>query len=68
MNDTKPWYLSRTLWVNFFYIVAAALVDTQPVLPLLQGMVPAKVHTYMLFSLPIVNGILRVITSRGLIK
>jgi hypothetical protein len=68
MHDVKHWYQSRTLWVNFFYILAAALVDTQPVLPLLQGMLPAKVHTYMLFSLPIVNAILRVITSRGLVK
>jgi hypothetical protein len=68
MNDTKAWYRSRTLWVNLFFLLAAALVDTQPVLALLQGVLPAKVYMWIAFALPIVNGVLRTITSRGLVK
>ncbi len=68
MNPTKHWYQSRTLWTNLFFLLAAALVETQPVLALLQGVLPARVYMWLAFALPIVNGILRAITSRGLVK
>lgn len=66
--STKPWYQSRTLWVNLFFLAAAALVETQPVLALLQGVLPERVYMWLAFALPIVNGVLRVVTTRGLIK
>jgi hypothetical protein len=68
MNTTKRWYTSRTLWVNLFFLAAAALADTQPVLALLQGVLPERVYMWIAFALPIVNGLLRAVTTRGLVK
>lgn len=68
MNEPKHWYQSRTLWVNLFFLLTAALVETQPVLSLLQGVLPAKVYMWLAIALPIVNGVLRAVTSRGLVK
>lgn len=68
MNDCKPWYQSRTLWANLFFLLAAALVETQPVLSLLQGVLPSKIYMWLAFALPVVNGVLRAITTRGLVK
>lgn len=68
MNAPKHWYQSRTLWVNLFFLAAAALADTQPVLALLQGVLPERVYMWIAFALPIVNGVLRAVTTRGLVK
>ncbi len=55
--NTKPWYLSKTLWVNFVAIVAL-LVQSQT-----EYVVSAEVQAAFLV---IINFILRLITKQEL--
>lgn len=59
----KLWWQSKTVWFNT--IVAALLLAEQNV-EALQGFVPEWLHKLAVFSLPIVNMGLRVISSQGL--
>lgn len=58
----KLWWQSKTVWFNL--IVAALLLAEQNV-EALQGLVPDWLHKLAVFSLPIVNMVLRFITSQG---
>jgi hypothetical protein len=59
----KPWYKSKTILFNTFM---AALVALEAVSGLLQPLLPVNVYTAIAVSLPVVNAILRVITSQGI--
>lgn len=61
----KPWYQSRTLIVN---AAVAALVAFEAVSGLLQPFLPVNVFTGVAIALPVVNAILRVITTQPLGK
>lgn len=61
----KKWYKSKTLLMNIG-ILALTLVETQ--FSILQPMLPVNVYAMIAFGLPIVNGVLRVITSATLTK
>lgn len=61
----KKWYKSKTLLMNIG-ILALTLVETQ--FSILQPMLPVNVYAMIAFGLPIVNGVLRVITSAALTK
>ena len=58
----KPWYKSRTLIVN---TAVAALAAFELVSGLLQPFLPVNVFTAIAVGLPVVNAILRVITTQG---
>jgi hypothetical protein len=58
----KPWWQSRTLRVN---AVAAMLVALESGTGILQPFLPINLYTAMAVGLPIVNALLRVITSSG---
>lgn len=64
MNDSKPWWQSRTLWVN---IIAAALVAIEACTGALQPHLPVNLYLAISVGLPIVNAILRVITTQALV-
>ena len=59
----KKWYQSKTLWVN---AVAAMLVALEASTGMLQPLLAADLYTSIAVGLPIVNALLRVVTSQGL--
>ncbi len=59
----KPWYKSRTLIVN---AAVAALAAFELVSGLLQPFLPVNVFTAVAVGLPVINAILRVITTQPL--
>jgi hypothetical protein len=60
----KPWYQSKTIIVN---AVAAALVALEATSGLLQPMLPVDFYTAFAVALPIVNAVLRVVTTQALV-
>lgn len=62
-TGTKHWYHSKTLWVN---ASAAALVALETVSGLLQPHMSVDFYTAVAVVLPVINAVLRVITSEGL--
>lgn len=61
----KPWHQSKTLWVNAF---AAALVALEASSGLLQPHLPVNLYTTVAIALPVINAILRVVTSEAITK
>ncbi len=59
----KPWYRSRTLWVNVF---AAFLLGVEANLNLIQPFMPFNFYQIMAVLLPVINLLLRSITNTGL--
>lgn len=64
--NTKPWYRSRTLLLNLLALLLAVGSAAEPLLPSVQGMLPANLYVCIAFGLPIANAVLRVITTQGL--
>ncbi len=58
----KNWYKSKTLIVN---AVAAGLVTLEASTGALQPFLPADFYTLVALGLPIVNAVLRVVTTQG---
>ncbi|OYZ03482.1 MAG: hypothetical protein B7Y42_00445 [Polaromonas sp. 28-63-22] len=61
----KPWWKSKTLWVNAAMLALAA-AETQ--LNVLQGVLPGGLFPWLAFTLPVVNAALRFITTTGVGK
>lgn len=61
--ETKPWYCSRTLWAN---ALVAALVTLEGVSGALQPHLPMDFYTAVAVGLPILNAVLRVVTTEGI--
>lgn len=59
----KMWWQSRTLRVN---AIAAALVAFEAGSGLLQPLLPVNLYTAIAVGLPVINAVLRVITTQGL--
>lgn len=59
----KPWYKSKTILLN---ALAAGLVALEAVSGLLQPHLPVNFYTAVAVGLPILNAMLRVITTEGL--
>jgi hypothetical protein len=58
----KPWWHSRTLWVNVLVFVLAAAESR---LGLLQPLLPVNVYELLALLLPVVNAWLRLVTTRA---
>jgi hypothetical protein len=63
LRAAKPWWRSRTLWVN---AIVLALVAAEGHVGVLQGVLPAKFYAWVAYGLPIVNAVLRLITQQPL--
>lgn len=61
----KRWYKSKTIWVN---VGAAALMALEASTGLLKPYMADTFWVVMAVALPMVNAMLRVITSQGLEK
>jgi hypothetical protein len=59
----KPLLASRTLWFN---AVALALTAAESQLNVVQPLLPVNVYALVAFVLPVVNGVLRLVTSQPL--
>ena len=59
----KAWYTSKTLWVN---TTVAGLVALEAGTGLLQPILPPHFYAIVAVGLPIVNAILRIVTTQGL--
>lgn len=59
----KPWYTSKTIIVN---AIAAALVALEAGTGLLQPHLPGNFYAIIAVGLPVVNAVLRVITTTAL--
>jgi hypothetical protein len=59
----KPWWKSKTLWVN---IIVAVLATLEASTGLLQPYLHAHWYVAVAVGLPVVNVILRVITTQGI--
>lgn len=64
MAGRKPWWRSRTLWCN---AAAAALVALEANTGLLQPHLPVNFYTALAVALPIINALLRVVTTQALL-
>lgn len=60
--EQKVWWKSKTLWVN---AVAAMLVALEAGIGVLQPMLSVNFYIVMAVGLPVVNAVLRVITTVG---
>lgn len=59
----KPWYTSKTLWVN---ALVAALAALEAGTGVLQPFLPANFYAMVAVGLPVVNAVLRIVTTQGL--
>lgn len=58
--EVKPWWKSRTLWVNLLSAVGIVL-ETQ--FEVIKPLVSPEVYQWLALLIPLANGILRVITD-----
>lgn len=65
MTARKCWWHSKTLWIN---AAAAALVAFEAASGLLQPLLPVNLYTAIAVALPVVNAVLRVVTTQGLTR
>jgi hypothetical protein len=63
MEENKAWWKSRTLQVN---MLAAGLVALEAGTGALQPHLPVDFYTALAVALPIVNAMLRVVTTQSL--
>jgi len=61
--ELKPWWQSRTLWLNALVLI---LATAEAHLQVLQPMVDIDVYRLVAFGLPVLNAVLRLVTSQGL--
>ena len=61
MAECKHWIRSKTLWVNAF---AAALVALEAGTGLLHPHLPVNLYTAVAVGLPVLNAVLRVLTTQ----
>jgi hypothetical protein len=61
--NSKPWYQSRILWLN---TAAAGFIALEASFHLVQPLVPVNVYLAVATALPVLNAMLRVVTSTQL--
>lgn len=59
----KAWYQSKTLWVN---AIVAALAALEAGTGILQPVLPANFYAIIAVGLPVVNAVLRIVTTQGI--
>jgi hypothetical protein len=63
--NRKPWWTSRMLQVN---ALAAGLVALEAGTGLLQPVLPVNFYTAVAVALPVINAVLRVVTTQALTR
>lgn len=62
-SDKKTWWKSKTIWLN---AITAGLAAAQMSGYFLQPFMQPQDYAFAMFGLAIINGILRVVTTKGL--
>ncbi len=62
----KPWYKSKTVWLNIATILAAMGAGAEQLLPTLSVVLSAGTVTWLLFAIGIINLALRFVTTEGI--
>jgi hypothetical protein len=62
MIGLKPWYKSKTIWINLATFVAGVAA----LLPELEGVVNEVTYSYLLVGIGIINVALRAMTDKGI--
>jgi hypothetical protein len=60
---TKPWYQSRTLWLNAIVLMLAA---AEAQLGVLKDVLPGGLFAWVAFGLPVANAALRLISTTAI--
>lgn len=63
ITEKKPWWKSKTLWLN---AIAAGLVALEANTGLLRPLLPVSLYMVLAAGLPVANALLRVITTQAL--
>lgn len=61
-DQSKPWWQSKTLWLNAIVLALAAAEDH---VGLLQPVLPVNFYQLVAFALPVINAALRFLTNTG---
>lgn len=61
--DTVLWWHSRTIWVN---VIAAGLLALEASTGMLQPLLPVNLYTAIAVGLPVVNAMMRIVTSQAI--
>lgn len=56
----KPWWQSKTIWLN---LISALLIALELKFDLLQPLLPSNVYAWLAVAITVANGVLRVVTS-----
>jgi len=59
----KSWWKSKTLWVN---VIVAVLASLEATTGLLQPYLPEHWYVVVAVGLPVINVVLRIVTTQGL--
>ena len=59
----KHWSHSRTIWIN---VIAAGLLALEASTGMLQPLLPVNLYTAIAVALPVVNAMLRIVTSQAI--
>lgn len=59
----KSWWKSKTMWVN---IIVAVLASLEATTGLLQPYLPEHWYVVVAVGLPVINVVLRIVTTQGL--
>jgi len=60
--EAKPWWRSKTLWLN---ATVGALVALEGSTGVLQPVVPVNIYAVLAAGLPVLNAVLRILTTQG---
>ena len=62
-RNCKHWWHSRTIWVN---VLAAGLLALEASTGMLQPLLPVNLYTAIAVGLPVVNAMIRIVTSQAI--
>lgn len=60
----KPWWQSKTIWLN---LISALLIALELKFDLLQPLLPSNVYAWLAVAITVANGVLRVVTSSPIV-
>lgn len=63
---TKPWYKSKVVWFNLLTIGGAAVDGVLGLMPSIQPLISLEVYPLVMFTLGVVNVLLRAVTTSGI--
>jgi hypothetical protein len=63
MENTKPWWQSKTLWFN---AAVGALAAAEASAAIIQPYVPGNIYAWGMLALVVGNAVLRVVSKAGI--